>query len=75
MVVDIVAEEVQIVVVVVEVHNLMDEIPYQTEVGVVPLLEHSLVEKALMVVGFEVGAVVVVVDRQQDQEKQSMVNV
>jgi hypothetical protein len=76
--VDIAVEMVQIVVMV-EVHNLVHEIPYQTEV-VVPCPEHSLVEKALMEEELEVVVVVVVVaavvvDRQPDQEMQLMVNV
>jgi hypothetical protein len=74
--VDIAVEMVQIVVMV-EVHNLVHEIPYQTEV-VVPCPEHSLVEKALREEELEVLVVVaaaVVVDRQPDQEMQLMVNV
>jgi hypothetical protein len=75
--VDIAVEMVQIVVMV-EVHNLVHEIPYQTEVVVVPCPEHSLVEKALREEELEVLVVVaaaVVVDRQPDQEMQLMVNV
>ncbi len=80
--VDIVVEMAQIVEVV-EVHNLVDEILYQTEVVVVPCLEHSLVEKALMEEELEVlvvavvvvVVVVVVVDRLEDREKGLMVNV
>jgi hypothetical protein len=79
----IVVEMAQIVEMV-EVHNLVDEIPYQTEVVVVPCPEHSLVEKASMeedlevlvvVVAAAAAAVVVVVDRLQDQEKRLLVNV
>ncbi len=78
--VDMVVEMEQIVEMV-EVHNLVDEIPYQTVVVVVPWLEHSLVEKSLKeeeleVVGVVVVvAVVVVVDQLQEQEKKLMVNV
>jgi hypothetical protein len=77
--VDIVVEMVQIVEMV-EVHNLVDEILYQTEVVAVPCLEHSLVEKALMeeeleVLVVAVVVVVVVVDRLEDREKGLMVNV
>jgi hypothetical protein len=79
----IVVEMAQIVEMV-EVHNLVDEIPYQTKVVVVPCPEHSLVEKASMeedlevlvvVVAAAAAAVVVVVDRLQDQEKRLLVNV
>ncbi len=74
----IVVEMAQIVEMV-EVHNLVDEIPYQTKVVVVvPCPEHSLVEKASMEEDLEVLVVVVaavVVDRLQDQEKRLLVNV
>jgi len=76
--VDIVVEKGQIVEVA-DVHNLADEIPYQTMVVVVPLKEHLMLEKALMEEELEVlvvaVVVVVVVDRLEDREKGLMVNV